>query len=197
MPNEEIYSKTLTPPAPEPKPEPKPAPKPAPKPKAENPKPTPKPKKPKREIRLTKKQILWIVVCGAVLLTIGLIVLFAVLFHWTWAVWQWFVGIGACLVITPPLFLLVRYLDEEEIVDMYGSTYILFIVLLGINLLFAFIFSSAYEIIYTCISLLCLIGSITMEHIASQDTDGESWVKYYKYETIGNVVLAFVVFWLT
>lgn len=198
MPNEEIYSKTLIPPEPEPKPEPAPKskaekPKSTPKPKAEKPKHTPKPK---WEIHLTKKQILWLVICSAILIAIGLIVVLSIVYHWTWDVWQWFVGIGACIVITPPLFLLVRYLHEEDIVDMYGSTYILFIVLLGINLLFAFIFSSAYEIIYYCITVLCLIGSVTMEHIASQNADGESWVKYYKYETIGNAVVAFVVFCL-
>ena len=113
--------------------------------------------------------------------------------EWGWMHWQLIIGVVTCIIIVPPLFLLVRYLDEEGIVDKFGSTYLLFIVMLGINLFLAVIFKSDYEIIYCCVSMLCLLASIIMERLASHDGNGESWVKYYRYETIANAVLMVIV----
>lgn len=92
--------------------------------------------------------IIGLSIIGGVILAIGLFILFACVFNWSWAVWQWLVGIVGGVLLSAILGGVVAWFDEECLADYYVlGTFVLGACVL-INFILLLIFRENYKTIF-------------------------------------------------
>ena len=92
--------------------------------------------------------IIGLSIMGGVLLAIVLFIVFACVFNWSWAVWQWLVGIVGGILLSAILGGIVAWFDEECLVDYYVlGTFVLGACVL-LNFILLLIFRENYKTIF-------------------------------------------------
>ena len=92
--------------------------------------------------------IIGLSIMGGVLLAIVLFIVFACVFNWSWAVWQWFIGIVGGIILSAILIGIVAWFEEEFFADYYVlGTFVLGICVL-LNFILLLIFKGNYKIIF-------------------------------------------------
>ena len=118
--------------------------------------------------------IIGLSIIGGVILAIGLFILFACVFNWSWAVWQWLVGIVGGILLSAILFGIVAWFDEEYLADYYVlGTFVLGACVL-INFILLLIFRENYKTIFGWFSgFEVVLGAILA--FATFDDVEEEW----------------------
>ena len=118
--------------------------------------------------------IIGLSIIGGVILAIGLFVFFACVFNWSWAVWQWLVGIVGGILLSAILVGIVAWFDEESLADYYAfGTFVLGACVL-LNFIFLLIFRENYKIIFSWFSGFELIIGAMLAFATFDDIE-EEW----------------------
>ena len=118
--------------------------------------------------------IIGLSIIGGVILAIGLFILFACVFNWSWAVWQWLVGIVGGVLLSAILCGIVAWFDEESFVDYYAlGTFVLGACVL-LNFILLLIFRENYKTIFGWFSGFELILGAILAFATFDDVE-EEW----------------------
>ena len=118
--------------------------------------------------------IIGLSIIGGVILAIGLFILFACVFNWSWAVWQWLVGIVGGILLSAVLGGIVAWFNEEYLVDYYVlGTFVLGACVL-INFILLLIFRVNYKTIFGWFSVFELILGAILAFATFDDVE-EEW----------------------
>ena len=118
--------------------------------------------------------IIGLSVIGGVILAIGLFILFACVFNWSWAVWQWLIGIVGGIILSAILVGIVAWFEEECLVDYYVlGTFVLGICVL-LNLILLLIFKGNYKVIFGWFSGFELIIGAILAFVTCDDCE-DGW----------------------
>lgn len=140
----------------------------------------------------TKKgSIIVFSILGFVLLAIGLLITFACVYNWGWTFWQFLIGIvGGLLLFGISIFIII-WCDDEILVDYYiiGAILLGFFVIL--NFVLFMVFRESYKIIFSCLSVLEIIGGLSLIFPTFDDLETE-WGLVQTVATTVAVVLFIV-----
>ena len=118
--------------------------------------------------------IIGLSIMGGVLLAIVLFIVFACVFNWSWAVWQWLIGIVGGVLLSAILVGIVAWFDEECLADYYVlGTFVLGICVL-LNLILLLIFKGNYKVIFGCFSGFELIIGAILAFVTCDDCE-DGW----------------------
>lgn len=110
---------------------------------------------------------------------------------WNWAHWQWLIGVIGGIMLFFLVFLLVRFLDDEDIMDFYVAGFILVTLLLVGNGLLAYSLRENYKYIFCCVSSFALIGLGILSYLSFDDAE-DNWGKLYIGEAIACAALMII-----
>ena len=140
--------------------------------------------------------IIGLSIIGGVILAIGLFILFACVFNWSWAVWQWLVGIVGGILLSAILGGIVAWLDEECLADYYVLGFFVLGICTLINFILLLIFRGNYRIIFGCYSVIELLGGLILVFPTFDDCE-EGWGGVQIVEIFVNIALFVVgLIWL-
>ena len=118
--------------------------------------------------------IIGLSIIGGVILAIGLFILFACIFNWSWAVWQWLVGIVGGILLSAILVGIVAWFNEECLADYYVlGTFVLGACVL-LNFILLLIFRENYKTIFGWFSGFELILGAILAFATFDDVE-EEW----------------------
>ena len=100
--------------------------------------------------------------------------MFACVFNWPWAVWQWFVGIVGGGVLFVSLAFAVWWLDEECLIDYYVLGTLVLGACVLLNFIFLLIFRENYKTIFSWISGFEVVSGGILAFITFDDIE-EGW----------------------
>ena len=137
--------------------------------------------------------IIGLSIIGGVILAIGLFVLFACIFNWSWAVWQWLVGIVGGILLLAILGGIVAWFNEEYLVDYYVlGTFVLGACVL-INFILLLIFRENYKTIFGLFSGFELILGAILAFATFDDVE-EEWGVAQIIEIVLTIILMVIGF---
>lgn len=127
------------------------------------------------------------IIAGAIL-AIGLFILFAYVFNWSWAVWQWLIGIVGGILLSAILIGIVAWFEEACLADYYVLGSFVLGACILINFILLLIFRENYKIIFGCCSVLELLGGLILVFPTFDDCE-EVWGGVQVIEILVNVAL--------
>ena len=135
--------------------------------------------------------IIGLSIIGGVILAIGLFILFACVFNWSWAVWQWLIGIVGGIILSAILVGIVAWFEEECHADYYVlGTFVLGICIL-LNFILLLIFKGNYKVIFGWFSGFELLAGAILVFNTFDDVE-EGWGAAQIVE-IAAIILFFVI----
>lgn len=140
--------------------------------------------------------IIGLSIIGGVILAIGLFILFACVFNWSWAVWQWLIGIVGGIILSAILIGIVAWFEEECLADYY----VLGTFVMGVSILLDFIllliFRDNYKVIFGWFSGFELLAGIILASLTFDDVE-EGWGAAQIVEIVIAIILFIVaLLWL-
>ena len=140
--------------------------------------------------------IIGLSIIGGVILAIGLFILFACVFNWSWAVWQWLIGIVGGIILSAILIGIVAWFEEECLADYYVlGTFVLGICVL-LNFILLLIFRDNYKVIFGWFSVFKLLIGTVLTCVTFSDVEDE-WGFVQAIETALALILFIVaLIWL-
>ena len=136
--------------------------------------------------------IIGLSIMGGVLLAIVLFIVFACVFNWSWAVWQWLIGIVGGVLLSAILVGIVAWFDEECLADYYVlGTFVLGACVL-INFILLLIFRENYKTIFGWFSGFEVVLGAILAFTTFDDVEEEWGVAQ-----IIEIVLAIIFFIVT
>ena len=140
--------------------------------------------------------IIGLSIMGGVLLAIVLFIVFACVFNWSWAVWQWLIGIVGGIILSAILIGIVAWFEEECLADYYVlGTFVLGICVL-LNFILLLIFKGNYKVIFGWFSGFELIVGAILAFVTCDDCE-EGWGVAQIVEIVITIILFIVaLIWL-
>lgn len=131
-------------------------------------------------------------IIGGVILAIGLFILFACVFNWYWAIWQWIIGIVGGVLLSVILSGIVAWFNEECLADYFViGTFVLGALVL-INFILFLIFRENYKTIFCWFSGFELILGGILAFVTFDDVE-EGWGAAQIIEIVIAIILFIVV----
>ena len=132
--------------------------------------------------------IIGLSVIGGMLLSIGLLVLFAIVFSWPWTVWQWLIGIIGGIFLLIISVCVVSWFDFELIINYCVlGTWLLGIIIV-INFVLALCLKGNYKIMFVFFSVFEIMGGIVLATMSSVDLE-DKWFVAQVVEILATVLL--------
>ena len=128
---------------------------------------------------------------GGIFIAVALVIILACVFNWSWAAWQWIIGIVGGLLLFVVFVGIVLLVENEAAIDFYVFGTILLGACAILNFILLLFFKENYKTIFGCFSVFELIGGTALV-IATFDDLEEGWATVQVLETIAVLILFIV-----